>query len=737
MFRYSNAILALPLAIPLLLISEAGRSQSVIVTNKNGVTTITSQGSAPVVSPLVQSAVSAANNCIQISSIEQLQSIGGSTGPITGSYCLSRDIDASITKTWNGGAGFIPIGYSAAITTNSTVPTYGPLVGVNATPRQFVGTFDGQGHTISNLFIKNVAAFNLGLFSWIGPGGVVRNVGLVTGSLTVGGGYQNFGLLAGWNLGTITTSYASGSVSGGDNAGTLGGLVGWNWGGTIANSYATSNVRAGVGAYRIGGLAGFNGYYLNGGGTIANSYATGTVTAGINSSTMGGLVGDNNSAVISNSYAVGNVSAGNGSSFLGGLAGDNNGYWGGDLITLSHAAGNVSGGINSTYVGGLVGANIWLGAIANSYATGRTTGGTNVGGLVGWNGYTGSTVPASISSSYSAGLVGGASRVGGLVGYNNGGAITNSYWDSQATGTAIGLGGSNGGTFAATGLNTAHLKAMLPSGFDSSLWSIISGKTYPFQIPQVVQLDTVYYDFTTDAFSNDNGEDTCLAAVFAMIARTVGATYNDLTTLETMIDAFWVDPRPHANNCLTDPACGASWWQDTASELNLVQFLNANGVPIPRGTHIQIATVPISGTMGKTDAKTLVQWVASGGLAIIQASTSTTQTTSGLENHYVFATGAAGTVLYANDPWSGTKVAIDLNPNDGALYGTVTQIMDPMTGVYYSVTALPQSVMTDLQKSTPRIPNGDYAYKSLSAFNFRSSRGSARPPTGWIALTIQ
>jgi surface antigen len=444
--------------------------------------------------------VAQTNPCTLINNVNDLQNINQN---LSGNYCLTQDIDASATAQWNGGAGFVPIGYSPASTTNSTVPTYGALVGVNATPNQFLGTFDGRGHTISNLFIKNMAAFNLGLFSWIGQAGAVRNVGLVTGSLTVGGGYQNFGLLAGWNFGTISNSYASGSVSGGDGAGSLGGLVGWNWGGTIIDSYATSNVGAGVGASRIGGLAGFNGYYLNGGGTITNGHATGTVTGGVNSSSMGGLVGDNDSAVIRNSYAIGNVSGGNGSSSLGGLAGLNNGYWGGDQITSSYAAGNVSGGNGSTYVGGLVGANIWLGTITNSYATGGATGGNNVGGLVGWNGYTSTSIPASISTSYATGFVTGPSgSTGGLVGFNNSGSITFSYWDVQTTGTALGLGGSNGGTWQGVGLTTAQLKTGLPSGFDPTIWA--SNPSINSGYPNLLGITSILNATTTVLSSSQN-----------------------------------------------------------------------------------------------------------------------------------------------------------------------------------------------------------------------------------------
>ena len=51
---------------------------------------------------------------------------------LSGTYALGRDIDAGVTSGWNSGAGFSPIGGGTS----------------------FTGNFDGQGHTISGLFIN-------------------------------------------------------------------------------------------------------------------------------------------------------------------------------------------------------------------------------------------------------------------------------------------------------------------------------------------------------------------------------------------------------------------------------------------------------------------------------------------------------------------------------------------------------------------------------------------------------
>ena len=141
--------------------------------------------------------------------------------------------------------------------------------------------------------------------------------------------------------------------------GWVGGLVGVN-DGTVTGSYATGSVE---GEYPVGGLVGRNS------GTVEDSYATGCVTG---DQRVGGLVGWNNDTV-THSYATGSVT-GNGW-WVGGLVGVNVG-----TVMGSYATGSVTG---DQRVGGLVG---WSnGTVTASYATGSVTGRDNVGGLVGEN----------------------------------------------------------------------------------------------------------------------------------------------------------------------------------------------------------------------------------------------------------------------------------------------------------------------------------------------------------------
>ncbi|RKP47797.1 filamentous hemagglutinin N-terminal domain-containing protein [Pararobbsia silviterrae] len=408
-------------------------------------------------------------------------SLQGMQNNLSGYYALGSNIDASATASWNGGAGFAPI---------ST----------------FTGVFDGLGHTISGLteFDTQLAA-NVGLFGDI-MATTVCNVGLV-GASVAGSGYV--GILVGFNhIGTVTNSFATGTVSGGvsvgglvganegttansyadayipygasfagnyhgagglvgSNFGTIensyaigavnsifnaGGLAGSNWGGAIIDSYATGTVWSRTGAG--GGLAGYGGESSS----ITQSYATGAVTG---AGDAGGLEGKTYGS-ISDSYATGSVSvlnSGSTSAILGGLVGIDGGS-----IANSYATGNVSnatiaGTGTAGETGGLVGMN-YGGSITNSYATGAVTGARYVGGLVGAN-FGPFNISGSIHNSYETGVVTGtdSATTGGLVGaVLSTGSVTDSFYDSDANPTLTGIGGSVDLGGVVWGMSTAALQ---------------------------------------------------------------------------------------------------------------------------------------------------------------------------------------------------------------------------------------------------------------------------------------
>ncbi len=255
-----------------------------------------------------------------VNNVNQLQAI--ETNPSAG-YALGRDIDASATAGWNGGAGFNPIGKDGDGT------------------EYFTGKFDGLGHTITGLTINRPGADYVGLFG-VAVNARIRDVGLIGGSVT---GNFAVGMLVGTNFGDVSGSFATGTVSG---AQAVGGLVGSN-NFNLTRSYATGTV---TGADSVGGLVGDNT------GTVTQSYAGGGAIGGTN---VGGLVGYNAGGTLERVYAIG-VATGSGN--VGGLVGLNEG-----TVSQAHASGAV---LSAGTAGGLVGTN--AGSVSSSFWDTQTTG---------------------------------------------------------------------------------------------------------------------------------------------------------------------------------------------------------------------------------------------------------------------------------------------------------------------------------------------------------------------------
>ena len=103
----------------------------------------------------------------------------------------------------------------------------------------FSAKFNGNGHAIANLMINRNSANGVGLFG--DTSGGITNLGVLNVNII---GFSSVGGLAGSNSGTITNSYATGTVKGSSSNDSVGGLVGWNLGSAanIRNSYATGDV---------------------------------------------------------------------------------------------------------------------------------------------------------------------------------------------------------------------------------------------------------------------------------------------------------------------------------------------------------------------------------------------------------------------------------------------------------------------------------------------------------------
>jgi hypothetical protein len=240
---------------------------------------------------------------------------------------LGRNIVLNDTTNWQNWANNPPI--------NNWIPIGNISSLFDATINTFDGIFDGNGFTVSGVYINNNSNPSQGLFGVIDNEVIIKKLG-------------------------VTASYIKGVAYVGGLAGISGGK-----GGIISNSYFIGTV---IGEMFVGGLVGVNG---SSGGTISKSYSAGIVTGQM---FVGGLVGINGSwegdrgggdgSRINNTYSTSTVS---GQKFVGGLVGFNGALFGD--ATGSGMSGNTGNGSR----------------ISNSYYIGSVTGEENVGGLVGSN----------------------------------------------------------------------------------------------------------------------------------------------------------------------------------------------------------------------------------------------------------------------------------------------------------------------------------------------------------------
>ena len=241
------------------------------------------------------------NGLIDISSLAQLHAMrwdqNGDGDPdsttTAADYLLAFPDRDTATSTRMGCPSGTCTGYE--LTASLTFPAETSSPHNPWTPMRFAATFDGNGHTLTNLNIPAPSGFRpTGLFDTLSTAnGLIKNVGLINPTVATANRNQVTGALVGWlePNAKIETSYvAGGSVTGAGFAARVGGLVGLSQFDTdIRASYSTAAVGH-VGnpdQIRVGGLLGYAA-----GGKITASYAAGPVTPGTGTSTYaGGLVG--------------------------------------------------------------------------------------------------------------------------------------------------------------------------------------------------------------------------------------------------------------------------------------------------------------------------------------------------------------------------------------------------------------------------------------------------------------
>jgi hypothetical protein len=221
----------------------------------------------------------------------------------------------------------------------------------------FGGHFDGNGHTISNLYINSNELERMGLFGST-DGGSISNLGIIGNS-------------------SIERTPPPSSVSMHSDPYEAG-IVGYADNTPITNCYSTCNISSDRSSPSyLGGIAGRST------STISYCYNTGNISASnVSPAYLGGIVGETTAAV-NNCYNTGDISytAGNFNNlYLGGITGSDSGD-----ITDCYNTGNVSNISRGSYCywGGIVGVydNSTNKSIKNCYNIGNIS--NNQGAIVG------------------------------------------------------------------------------------------------------------------------------------------------------------------------------------------------------------------------------------------------------------------------------------------------------------------------------------------------------------------
>ena len=202
--------------------------------------------------------------------------------------------------------------------------SFNPWTPIGSVSNYFNGTFDGQNHTISGIYISNSSDYQ-GLF------------GCVDGTI------QNL---------SVTDSYIKADDY-------VGGIVGYSNGGTVSNCFNSGTVTGEADYASVGGIVGGNRY----GSNVSNCFNSGTVTGG-SKARVGGIVGFNDRSTVSNCFNIGEVMGTGSGAYVGGIVGYNTAVDG--MVMNCSNIGEVIGRDSGASVGGIVG-YINNGNVSNCY----------------------------------------------------------------------------------------------------------------------------------------------------------------------------------------------------------------------------------------------------------------------------------------------------------------------------------------------------------------------------------
>lgn len=213
---------------------------------------------------------------IEINSIEGLERINESAQTLAGKYELAKDLDFKDRNSYETDAKY---NYYNADANNDGTPD-NSWTPIGSTSAKFTGNFDGENHTISNLYINTTQAYS-GLFGYVYSDYTtfknikLRNVNINAGSKTGAlVGYFRGGTINNVFIDTVNIKATNSSVGG------ITGSINW---GTIQKVKVTN--ASITGSSEIGGIVG----YANAESTLTIGQAV--FSGSLYGSYSGGIIG--------------------------------------------------------------------------------------------------------------------------------------------------------------------------------------------------------------------------------------------------------------------------------------------------------------------------------------------------------------------------------------------------------------------------------------------------------------
>lgn len=301
-------------------------------------------------------ALAESGDVIEIGTVEELAAINDN---LSGNYVLTADIDLAGAE-WTPIGAYAPSGESAE---EQEIP---------ASETAFTGTFDGQGHTISNLVINQPEGWAQGLFGCIANAQVgnftLENATVDAQMMSADAvGYAYCSTVSGVTLVNGKVTAHAGEMSA---EGMYGGIVGAGMGSMIENCTAQADVTIPDGTANAGIVGG--GLEMT---SVVGCTATGTVTAGNNCYGLGGVSGCGFAAEQFTDCTAENVTitAGEDCFWIGGVTGYAGGYadeqFGMPVTVFTNCAAKgvtVNAGANADGIGDIVGAGFYNEAVAQA-----------------------------------------------------------------------------------------------------------------------------------------------------------------------------------------------------------------------------------------------------------------------------------------------------------------------------------------------------------------------------------